>query len=258
MSDIPAKTGGEPADDAEADLENPEIEELEDEAADGEAGDGEAGDDEGSDAAEAGEGQERQARCVETPRGRARGRAYGEQIRELQSQRAADKAEFDRQLAALMAERRQPSQAEMAAQAEAERMRLEMMSPVEIAAYYHQKTLTEVTQQTQQMARSLWDQNDQREYERMLAQTPAYRRYGPQVEDLRRQAPGVPRRVLLATAIGLRALEQGGAARTRAAAAAERGADRNAVRPSSGRGDVSPERSRRGDDLEERLRNQSI
>jgi hypothetical protein len=193
------------------------------------------------------------------PGGRARGETYGAQIRRIEAQRVADKAEFDRQLAALVAERRAPSAAEIAEAQAREQAHFEMMSPWEQHQYSRQIANQEVERRTNQIAHNLWDQNDQRDYTALLETTPAYRRLSDTVEELRRRAPNVSRRVLLATAIGLRALEQGGAAKTRATRAAEAGVTRNRVTPSSGgRGDVSPDRGGRRDNLEERLRGQNI
>jgi hypothetical protein len=191
-------------------------------------------------------------------RGRARGETYGAQIRRLEAARAADRAQFERQLAELTAARQQPSPAEIAAQQEAERQRYELMTDYEKFQYTRQAINQEVNRQTQQIAHNLWDQNDQRNYDDLLERTPAYRRFGDQVAELKRQAPGIPRRVLLATAIGLKALEQNGAATTRAATRAAAATARNGVRPAGGRSDVSGDRARRGDDLEERLRGQAI
>lgn len=256
MSDLP--TGGDPA--AEELPDDEEI--LEDQEADD--GEGQAGED-GGDAAEGepdpdaeeGEGSQGQARDV-TPRGRARGRAYGEQIRELQGQLTRQQQEFERQLRELTQVQRQPSAAEIAAAQEAERQRYELMSPYEQFQYSQQRIAEGVASQTRQIEQRLWEQNDQREYEGLLAATPAYRRLDDRVQDLKRQAPGVPRRVLLATAIGLRAMEQSGAATTRATNRAAAATQRNTTRPPAGRSDVGAERSRRGDDLEERLRGQAI
>ncbi len=156
----------------------------------------------------------------------------------------ARQAQFEQQLAALTAARNQPSPAELAAQQEQERQRFELMSPYEQFQYTQAKINNEVAQRTNQIASGLWDQNDQRDYAALLEATPAYRRFDDKVSELRTQAPGVARRVLLATAIGLRALEGNGAARTRAGRAAEAGAARNGARPSNGRGDVGSQRGR--------------
>lgn len=256
MSDMPGgNPAAEPDEVIEDDLENPEAEEIIADDDEGSPDEGAADDGDG----EEGEGQERQARNVTRPAGRGpRGRSYGEQIRQLEAARAADKAAFDQQLQQLLAERRQPSAAEIAAQAEAERQRLEMMSPVEVAAYYHQKTLTEVSHQTQRMQMQLWDQGDRREYDAFLETRPAWRSLNEKVEELRRQAPGVSRKILLATAYGMRAQEQEAAATGRARRSAEAGRERHTVRPSRPGGDVAADRGRRGDNLDARLRNQSI
>lgn len=158
----------------------------------------------------------------------------------------ARQAQFERQLADLTATRNQPSAAEVAAFQEQERQRFELMSPYEQAQYTRQVISNEVAQQTNQIRNALWEQNDQQIYETMLRETPAYKRFDDQVKELKAQAPGVARKYLLATAIGLRALEGGGAARTRAANAAAAGVARNGARPAGGRGDVPSERGRGG------------
>lgn len=187
-----------------------------------------------------------------------KGRPYGEQIREIQAQRAADKAEFDRQLAQLVAERRAPSAAEVAEQQRLEQERFEMMSPWEQHQYSRRLAQQEVENRTNQIAHGLWDQNDQRDYAALLESNPAYRRLEADVEELRRRAPNVSRRVLLWTAVGRKAVEQGGAAKTRATRAAADGAARQTVRAPSSRGDVAPDRGGRRDNLDERLRGQAI
>lgn len=262
MSDIPA--GRDPAgavlDDDEAGL-GPLEDENPDEPEDGE---GDEADESGGDA-EAVADDEPQGRPQEVGGGRrARGQAFGSRIRGLEAELAEERTRvrtFEQQLQTLLAERNQPrapSPAEIAEQQRQERERFEMMSPYEQHLYTQQKIEQGVAQRTQAMAQTLWDQGDRRAYEDLLERTPAYRKFDAKVEELRRQAPGVERRVLLATAIGLQALDQGGAARSRAARAAEAGRAANGVRPSQARGDVPAQRTRRADDLEERLRGQSI
>lgn len=249
MSDIPG--GQEPVETDEVELEDDQTEDAE-----SDEGEGEAGEDAGGADAEIDEDEEGQARSVAAQPRRARGRPNGEVIRELQAQNA----EFRRLLAEVREAQqapRQPTQAEIAEQQRIERERFEMMSPYEQYQYTQQQIRAGVQQETQQIARTLWDQADQREYGDILEKTPAYRRFEAKVNELRAQAPTVPRRILLATAIGMAAMEGGGRQRQRSERNAEVNRQRQEARPAGGRGDVEPQRGRR-DDLEDRLRGQLI
>ncbi len=230
MSDLP--TGGVPATDPDEETE-PDPPEA-DEPDEGE-------EDDEPEADEPEEGGEPEPVAAPSPRrGSARVQALANENRELRSRQV----EFERQLAALTAARAQPSPAEVAAQQERERQQFELMSPYEQFQYAQSKIREETARNTNQMAAHLWDQNDRRDYGALLEATPAYRRYAETVEELRTQAPGVSRRILLMTAIGKHVLEGGGAARTRAVRSAEAGAARQISRPSNGRADVPSERGR--------------
>mgnify|MGYP001608309175 FL=1 len=232
MSDLP--NGGVPAADPDDEIE------VDLEADEPEPDEPEEGDETEADEPDEGGDPEPIAATPPARRGSPRVQSLVNENRELK----ARQAQFERQLADLTAARNQPSQAEIAAQQEMERQRYELMSPFEQAQYLEQKINNRVQQQTNQIAAGLWDQNDQRDYAALLETTPAYKRYDDRVNELRTQAPGVSRRILLATAIGLRALEGGGAARTRATRQAEAGAARNVARPAGGRGDAPSERGR--------------
>lgn len=263
MSDRPGGQQPAPGEDEELQLgpieDDGESAELEDQDAEGDAY-------EGLDEADQDPGREddRQVQDQVGQRRGPRGRPYGEQIRGLETRLAEESARsqrFEGELQRLLAERnapRQPSAAEVAEQQRIERERFEMMSPYEQFQYTQQQIETRVAQRVQQSQVALWDQGDRRAYDDLLERNPAYRKFESKVEDLRRQAPGVERRVLLATAIGMQALEQGGAARTRATNRAAERAVQNGARPSQARGDVPAHRQRRGDALEERLRGQLI
>lgn len=260
MSDVPTgNDAGDPLDDEiEVDLEGEDSENPEDAEVE-EGGDDAASDDAEGEGDDGGPPQQGQARDV--GRGRARGRPNGEVIRSLESENRELKSRittFEQQLQGLINERRQPSAAEIAAQQEAERQHFEMLSPYEQHQWTQRKIAEEVERRTNGIAINLWDQNDRRDYESLLQSNPAYRRLDDKVEELRRQAPQVARRILLATAIGMAALERGGAARTRAARNSEANGQRHQARPSNGRGDVAAPRGRQGDSLDERLRNAAI
>lgn len=153
---------------------------------------------------------------------------------------------------------RQPSQAEIAEANRREQEQLEMMTPVQIAQYYEQKTQRNVQELVRQAVAPIYDQNDRAEYERELERNPRLREFSDTVEDYKRQAPGVPRRMLLATALGMKALDNQGRVAGRAARNASARAEQHRTTPTQPRGDTQAQRGRRGDDLEERLRGQLI
>src|SRR5712691_6202755 len=156
MSDpVPGQVPGddEPLDDLDP------TEEVEDESEEGDEpepeADGEAGED--------GE-PERPQPAARPQRGSPRVQALANENRELK----AEQAEFKRQLAELVAERRQPSQAEIAAAQEAERQRFEMMSPYEQFHSSQQRITSEVERRTNAIGSAMWEQNDQQQYEALL------------------------------------------------------------------------------------------
>lgn len=232
MSDLPnggvPEAGPEDEIDVNLEAEEPEPDEPEE------------GDELEAEEPEEGEEPEPVAATPPPRRGSPRVQSLVNENRELKGKLSA----FEQQLQGLVAQRNQPSPAEVAAQQERERQQFELMSPYEQFQYTQAKIREETARNTNQIAAGLWDQNDQRDYAALLETTPAYRRYDDRVNELRTQAPGVSRRILLATAIGLRALEGNGAARSRAGRQAEAGAARNGARPSNGRGDVVPQRGR--------------
>lgn len=244
----PAVDDQEPALEEEAELEV----DVDAEAAD-------APDDAGEDAdVEGEEGGERPAQDVAPPRQPGRANREIVALRRRAQQAEARVADFERQLQQVVNQQRQPTAAERAEEERREAEALEMMTPAQQARYFHDKSRKEMQAELQQTRMVMWDQSDRQQYESLLAQDPAYRRYDEQVEELRKQAPGVSRRILLATAIGMRALEQKPAAKTRAARNGAASAERHAAQPSRARGDVAAPRNRAGDDLEERLRGQAI
>src|SRR3990167_6590994 len=171
MSDLPAGTaaGEKPDDDIEVDLEVEEPDLPEDD----------------------------EPALEQTPparRGSPRVQAFVNENRELK----AKVASFEQQLAALVAERRQPSPAEQAAAVEQERQHFELMTPYEQFQYAQAKIREETTRNTTQIAKNLWEQNDQRDHAALLESNPAYRRYDNVVAELKQRAPGVARRFLLA------------------------------------------------------------
>jgi hypothetical protein len=166
--------------------------------------------------------------------------------------------DFQRQLAELSAARNQPTAAEKAEADRREREALDQMTPAEAAIYTRNQLTAEFDRKLQNTQLQLWSSSDQQDYDRLLEANPTYRRFDAKVQEMHRQAPTVARRVLLATAIGLRALEGGGAARTRAANGATAQGQRQAARPAGGRSDVAPERGRGGRGGFEHLRDVQI
>lgn len=184
-------------------------------------------------------------------------RTTSDEIRDLR--RRAQEAErrnqeFQQQLAQVMQGR---SQADLAREQQQEQERLALMSPEERTQYEIQQLRRENQYRDQQYRAALFEQTDKIQYDNLVAQNPTYRRFDDKVEELRRQAPNVPRRILLATAIGMSAMERGGQARTRAQNTAERRARANVTNPPGGRG-AATGRQRQGGSLEDRLRGQLI
>lgn len=247
------------ADELESDLDGVDPDE------DQEAEDEDSGDDEGADAeADAEDGGDaegdadaaarEQTRQVRLPRSQSRYQRLANENRELK----ARQAQFERQLQEAINQRREPTAAEIAAEQQREAEAVSMMAPHEVAAYYARKTENTINARLNQQERMLFDRADKAEYDGLLRDTPTYRRYEEKVEELRALAPNVSRKILLATAIGMRAMDGGGAARTRATRTAAANGERQRARPSNARGDVRSERGRSGGSLEDRLRDAQI
>lgn len=256
--DIPQ--AGKPADGGEGEAEEiVDVAGLEgdDEAPEPDEGsEADLGDDEGQDD----EGQAGPARHVAEPPPRTRGAQRFERLSNENRDLRDRVANFERQLAQFTQQQRQPSQAELAEAERREAEAVSMMAPAEVAKYYANKSEQRVSQELNQTRQMLWDQNDAAQFEQLQTQNPTYRRYVDKVEELRRQAPGVSRKILLATAIGMRAMEGAPAARTRGQNRATATAAANQVRaPSNGRGDVAAPQERGGSGNRwERLRNVQI
>lgn len=150
--------------------------------------------------------------------------------------------QFREQVEALLRQQSQPTQAQIVEQARIEREQYEALTPYEQHLYSQQK----FQQQQQQILQQINDRSDQGEYARLVEQNPNYRRFEAKVEELRKQAPNVPRRILLATAIGMAALDGGGEAKTRARNTARENKAAQQARPATGRSDVAPQRTRTG------------
>lgn len=188
------------------------------------------------------QGEEDAGQAREVARQPSRGQRQFGAVREENRELRTRIADFERQLAQISQAQRQPSPAELAAAERAEAEAVSMMAPAEVAKYYAQKSEQRVSAELNQTRQLLWDQNDQAQFETLLTQNPNFGRYKEKVEEFRRQAPGVARRILLATAIGMQAMDGAPAAKTRARNRAAAAAERQSVRPpSNGRGDVATE-----------------
>jgi hypothetical protein len=223
---------------------------------------GEAGgaDGDGGDASEEPDDEERpqrQARDVAPPRREGRYQRLANENRELKNR----VTEFERTLQTVVAERRQPSAAELAAEAERERQAFELMTPYEQHQYTLNKTVTGLRAEYQRDRAAMFEQNDKEKFEAKLQADPRLSRYRDTVEDLKKQAPGVDRQTLLEVAVGRAALNGVGRARNRQTKAADEARTRQTARPSNGRGDVRSDRGRgngAGSGSFEHLRNVSI
>lgn len=254
MSDLPTPPPGDDEDvpdEVEEEVVDAAETEGDDEAGEPDAGSvPDLGDDSGQVSPQGPQGQVRQRRSP----GAARFERLSNENRDLKN-RVAD---FERQLQTLVQQQRQPSPAEIAAQERAEAEAVSMMAPAEVARYYSQRSEQRIQTELNQTRQMLWDQNDAAQYDGLLTQNPAYRRYADRVEELRKQAPGVSRRILLATAIGMRALDGEGSARTRAATRNAEQTRQQAARPTNGRGDVAAPTTRSSGGRWDRLRNVQI
>jgi hypothetical protein len=250
MSDIPTPPPGDDEDPHEVEEEIVDVAEAE--------GDDEAGEPDGGSGGGPDDGQEITQRPPQEVRRQSptsrRFERLSNENRDLKN-RVAD---FEKQLASLVQQQRQSSPAEIAAQERAEAEAVSMMAPAEVARYYSQRSEQRIQTELNQTRQMLWDQNDQGQYDTLVAQNPAYRRYADRVEELRRQAPGVSRRILLATAIGMRALDGEPGARTRAANRNAEQSRQQMARPSNGRGDVAAPTTRTAGNRWDRLRNVQI
>lgn len=237
------KTPGE-APQAEADAEGSEneIEEIVDEEdAEGHDAAAESVDDVADPGEDQGEDEAGQTREVarQPSRGQRQFGAVREENRELRT-RIAD---FERQLAQISQQQRQPSQAELAAQQRQEDEAVSMMAPAEVAKYYSQKSEQKLDAALRQTQYQLWSQSDTLAYQTELARDPSFSKFDDRVQELARQYPTVSRVDLLDKAMGEAARKGVGAARTRARTRATAAAERQSVRPpANGRGDVATER----------------
>ncbi len=248
--------------DAGEDDPNPELEDAEDpetEEEDADAGD-DAGQDEDDEPDEPEDG--RQGRSQETARQdvdrlRHRGGA-GEARRfsqESERRRAAEQRsqQLEQQLNYLLQQQGQKSQAERDRE---EADRIALMSTAEFAVYVRNQAQQTVQQQVGALRKQIFDESNQSQFRELLARNrvaaAGARAHRDRLEELRRLAPDVPQRVLLATAIGEAAIERGEAALTRGANRAAAANERVRARPASGGRDQPAERRRGGTDRDQR------
>ncbi len=189
-------------------------------------------------------------------RGSPRVQSLANEVKTLRQERAQDRAEFERQLRELTQQRREPSPAEWAEAERIERENFEMLSPWQQKQHIEGRVRAEIERRTRETQASLWDQNDRTQYESYLATHPKLKRFADAVEETRKFAPNVARRILLEREIGRAALENMDAAGTRSGTRTQAERERNRTSPPNGRADVpTSERRRSGaGSLEERLR----
>jgi hypothetical protein len=253
------ETGPGDAEELDTDLEGPDPDEDEetdgeDEAASGDEAD-EGDDVSGDDAEGEGESGQGQARHVAAPPPRqGRYQRLANENRELKSKLST----FERQLQEVVAARHQPTQAEIAAQQREEQERLALMTPDERVDYRMAQMQRSMDDKLTRTQAALIDQADKTDFQNLVAQRPNLRRFEPEVEDLKKQAPGLNRRALLAYAIGNKALERELSARRKAERDGAGQRQRQTARPSNGRGDIAADRRRSGGGLTDRLRGVQI
>lgn len=118
----------------------------------------------------------------------------------------------------------------------------------------HQST----ERQLQQIRFESYDASDRAAFESLAAQKPAIRAIATKVEEelgrIRAGGGNVSREVVAKYVLGDMAMAKATRANNAGAKRAQAGRERQVVRPSNGRGDVTPDRSRKGSKLEDRLR----
>ena len=237
------------ADNPAAENEEVELEEQDEvEADEGEADEpdeGDGGGDAGSDEqAEAGQGPDGDARRAQT--GRVKGERAAGRIQRLERERDDARARndaFERQLQQLLSRESEADRRRREAE-EAERIR--MLPPEEQISYHINRHREETRTELQRTQFMLWNNQDQRSLDDIYERNPNYRKFNDKVEELHKQAPAVPRRMLLATAIGLAALDNAGSARTRQQKQAETAQRQQQTKAPGGRGNVAAPRERSG------------
>ena len=145
----------------------------------------------------------------------------------------------------------QPSAEQQRAQAEQLRQQEEQFfltaTPQDDYRYIQQKTQQQADRQIQETRYQLWDTNDKQSFDRTLDERAELRRFGDQVETLRRQYPTVSRLDLLKHAIGDAMFSNIKPARVRQQNRADQAAARHTTRsPAASRGNVGGERQRAG------------
>lgn len=248
---------GDAPDNPEIELEDHQGTETEDEFAESDPDSGYEADEDGEDG-ERDRGSEDEGSQAQVERNVRRSHSARPGRRERERARLdnleRENREFREQVSRLLQQQQQPTPAQIAEQARIEREQYEALTPYEQHLYSQQK----FQQQQQQILQQINDRSDQGEYARLVEQNPNYRRFADKVEELRKQAPNVPRRILLATAIGMAALDGGGEAKTRARNTARDNKAAQQARPATGRSDVAPQRTRTGARGFEHLRNVQI
>lgn len=187
-------------------------------------------------------GRQAQVRSRETAQEKIR-RLVNDTNQLRQKLEALERGDGAAQQQRLAEQQRQQAEQEVAA----ERQALESMDPVAISRFYAQRTERMVQRETQLTRYQVFDQNDQENFNRMLAANPRIRAYyernKPEFERLRGIAPGATRRQVLQQIIGEYTLDNFERQRTRQDTRAANGAARlTTTPPNTGRSNVASER----------------
>lgn len=161
-------------------------------------------------------------------------------------------ARMEQEMAALRETRQQSQQLEHQRQ---EQERLALMSSEERLEYRMSRELAEIRMQT-------WDANDRVAFNAMAADNPAVAALKDEVEQQFRamaaQGRHTDRATIATFLIGQKALAKAPRGKAAGRRASEAGRERQAARPSSGRGDVPAARGRSQQSLAERLKDIEI
>lgn len=243
------------------------IDEVEDEIEDvSEGGDGAGGDqendadldggEESGEDEELGQPGEGPAQRQDVRPSRARGRAerLSRQLAEERTQRGAERAEFQRQLADINARLSQPSAADRAMQEVQERERVALMAPEERIAYEVGKVRNEVRQELQRTNFINQTASDATQFRSVAATDPLARKYETRVDamarDLEARGQFVPRDMILSKLVGDEVRAKAQRERTKQARSGRQRVSAQTTRPGNGRADSSTPPRRGGNDYQ--------
>ena len=209
---------------------------------------GEPGDDE-----ELGQPGEEQPQRQDVRPSRARGRAerLSRQLAEERTQRATERAEFQRQLADINARLSQPSAADRAMQEVQERERVALMAPEERIAYEVGKVRNEVRQELQRSNFVNQTASDAASFRSSVTSDPIARKYEAKVDATAREQEArgqfVPRKMILSYLVGEDVMAKAQRDRAKQARSGRQRVAAQTTRPSNGRADTGTPPRRGGD-----------